>query len=172
MCIYALSAGNSPPGQQKKKKKERKHVWLLLQHVCKCTTCSILTRLICKLTIYFFLFGCRIQLSGIFSLSLLTWLTHYHLSFLLAQMQMCLHTRKCVRVRLCLMQHAPLYKTPTLFLSLPSSFCPHCMLTYSFGGVKALFICLFLHYMFVFSSRGFILLPFSHICPVASQYCG
>lgn len=104
----------------------KKHVWLLLQHVCKSTTHSILTCLVCKTTIFF---GCCIQLGGIFRLSLLTWLTHY---------PSCWHRFECVYTCACdcvsvflsimfVMCSMPRYiKHQQLFLSLPVSI--HCWL--------------------------------------------
>lgn len=81
------------------------------------------------------------------------------LSFLLAQIWMCLHTHTCVCVsqyNLCYVQHATLYKTPTLFLSLPVSVHTWLHVDILFLGLKHYFFILYI----CFSVRFVYCYPF------------
>lgn len=121
MCIYALCARNSLPGQ--------KHAWLMLQHKCKSTKHSILTCLICKTAVIWL----QHTLNKLF-VSFLMWLTYCHLSFLLAQIRMCLHTKVCVHVNFhSSMQHAPLHNPISPFgKAIPPTL--GCMVAYTVWG--------------------------------------
>lgn len=98
-----------------------------------------------------FFFGCRIQLGGI---SLLTSLTHYPSCWHRFEC-VYIHTRVCVsQYNLYYVQHATLYKTPTLFLSLPVSVHTWLHVDILFLGLKhyffILYICFFVRFVYCY----------------------